>query len=250
VPQPAFTQSLLIREQHFGVAEGKPWQLAQDPALSVEEHFARDRWPVLHGADERFPGGESSNDLAVRAASAVNSLIVPHVWASAREGKKGVHIALVSHGLCISHLITELLKKNAAGHPGGDYRGLMNTGWSRVEVDVKVAAVSASIERAFADVVQASKEGIPMEIPDEDLPPLSVKVTNVNEHSHITDVVRHQLSSFSFLQILNVAFRNAKVVALAVRRTIQSRRISARFLAARRQPWITRRAMRTTKWST
>ncbi|KAI0036441.1 histidine phosphatase superfamily, partial [Vararia minispora EC-137] len=172
-PKPSFTESVLIREQHFGVAEGKPWTYNHEPGLSLEEHFARGIWPVLTGDDERFPDGESHNDLAARADMAIEELVMPHVWQAAREGRKGVHVALVSHGLCISHLITQLLKRNAAEHPGGDYRGLLNTAWSRVEVDVK-----------------ASKEGEPMEIREDDLPPLSAKVTHVNEHSHITDIKR------------------------------------------------------------
>lgn len=83
-PKPTFTKSLLIREQHFGIGEGKPWtfngdeyvlhfafigsvlwfsELSLSSNLTLEEQFARGIFPVLKGDDERFPGGESLNDL-------------------------------------------------------------------------------------------------------------------------------------------------------------------------------------------
>ncbi|KZV73738.1 phosphoglycerate mutase-like protein [Peniophora sp. CONT] len=174
-PKPAFTVSPLIREQYFGVAEGHSWQMHQEKGLTLEEQFAKGIYPVLFGDDEKFPEGESSNDLADRAKQAIDELVMPQVLEAARAGKKGVHIALVSHGLCISHLISQLLQKNDGGAPKGDYRGLMNTAWSRVTVDVPV-----------------SKEGTPLEIADNDLPPLTVKVTHVNEHKHIDGIKRQK----------------------------------------------------------
>ena len=145
-PKPTFTVSPLIREQHFGVAEGHSWQYHQEKGLSLEEHFAKGIYPVLYGDDEKFPEAESSNDVAARAKQAIEELVIPHVWLAAREGKKGVHIALVSHGLCISHLISQLLEKNDGGAPKGDYRGLMNTAWSRMTVDVAVSTAHSSLQ--------------------------------------------------------------------------------------------------------
>lgn len=145
-PKPTFTVSSLIREQYFGIAEGHSWQMQQRPGLSLEDHFAQGIYPVLYGDDDKFPEGESINDLAVRARQAIDELVIPHIWEAARTGKKGVHIALVSHGLCISHLISQLLQKNDGGAPKGDYRGLLNTAWSRVAVDVPV-----SCARKFPD---------------------------------------------------------------------------------------------------
>ena len=145
-PKPSFTVSPLIREQHFGVAEGHSWQMHQEQDLSLEEHFAKGIYPVLFGEDEKFPEGESSNDVSNRARQAINELVMPQVWEAARTGKKGVHIALVSHGLCISHLISQLLQKNDGGAPKGDYRGLMNTAWSRVTVDVPVSDTSRILD--------------------------------------------------------------------------------------------------------
>ncbi len=138
-PKPPLTTSLLLREQHWGVAEGHEWSPGQTPGLTIEEHFSRGIYPILHERWQKFPEGESLDDLANRAAQAIEELVMPHLKCAARQGKKGVHIALVSHGLCISELVPALLKKDASGNdPGHRYRGLLNTAWTRVTVDVKV----------------------------------------------------------------------------------------------------------------
>ena len=94
---------------------------------------------MLHERSQKFPGGESIDDLYTRATQAINELVMPDVWQAAREGKTGVHIALASHGLCISELIPALLVKDESGaHPGDKYRGLHNTAWTRLTVEVQV----------------------------------------------------------------------------------------------------------------
>lgn len=113
--------------------------MEMDPNLTLEEHFARGLYPVLHERWQKFPEGESLDDLAARASLAIEELVMSHVRRAAREGRKGVHIALVSHGLCISELVPALLKKDSSGtHSGKNYRGLLNTAWTRITVDVKV----------------------------------------------------------------------------------------------------------------
>ena len=94
-------------------------------------------YPMLYGNDEKFPEGESINELAQRANGAITALVLPHVWQAAKEGKTGIHIAVVSHGLCISQMISELLKMSAK-QDEGDYRGLLNTAWTRVVIDIEV----------------------------------------------------------------------------------------------------------------
>ncbi|KAI0043447.1 phosphoglycerate mutase-like protein [Auriscalpium vulgare] len=173
-PKPPFIVSQLLREQHFGIAEGQPWTFVRDPKLSLKEHYAAGRFPVLDDEDEGFPDGESVLELAARARRALAEAVMPHVWHAAREGRKGVHVAVVSHGLCISQLVAELLKKSAVPFPEGDHRGLANTAWTRLTVDVK-----------------GSVKDKPLEFPDNDLPPLEVRVTDVDRHSH-TDKIKRQ----------------------------------------------------------
>ena len=100
--------------------------------------MAKGIYPVPHGKDGKFPDGESLDDLARRAKEAIITLVLPHVWQTAKEGKAGVHVAVVGHGLCISQLISQLLKMSANQDEERDYRGLENTAWTRVVIESEV----------------------------------------------------------------------------------------------------------------
>lgn len=78
-PKPPLTPSPLLREQHWGEAEGQSWLLAQKPGLSLEEHFAQKIYPILHERWQKFPSGESLEDVVVRAEQAINDFVMPHV---------------------------------------------------------------------------------------------------------------------------------------------------------------------------
>ncbi|KAL5482447.1 hypothetical protein ACEPAI_9041 [Sanghuangporus weigelae] len=176
-PKPSFTVSKDLREQHFGVAEGRPWSLKAVENLSREEQYARGIYPVIYNRKDKFPDGESLNDLQARAERAVEEIIMPHVWNAAKTGEKA-HIAVVSHGLCISELIAALVRKDrdiVAGAQGGKWSGLMNTAWMRVTIDPV-----------------GLKEGDTVEVDQSDPPPLKVKVTDVNRHSHLDKLKRQQ----------------------------------------------------------
>jgi broad specificity phosphatase PhoE len=105
--------------------------------MSLEEHYAQGIFPVLSDPAAKYPEGESLHDLFARAERAVREIVMPHVWTAARAGARGVHIAVVSHGLCISRLVPALLQQGTAP-PGRDYSGLKNTAWTRVEIELKV----------------------------------------------------------------------------------------------------------------
>lgn len=136
-PKPTFDFSELLREQNFGVAEGKPWSYRFSRDINLEEEMAKGVYPMLYRNDEKFPEGESIDELAQRANRANSALVLPHVWQAAKEGKTGIHIAVVSHGLCISQMISELLKMSAK-QDERDYRGLLNTAWTRLVIDIEV----------------------------------------------------------------------------------------------------------------
>jgi broad specificity phosphatase PhoE len=136
-PKPTFDSSELLREQNFGVAEGKPWSYRFSRDINLEEEMAKGVYPMLYRNDEKFPEGESIDELAQRANRANTALVLPHVWQAAKEGKTGIHIAVVSHGLCISQMISELLKMSAK-QDERDYRGLLNTAWTRLVIDIEV----------------------------------------------------------------------------------------------------------------
>jgi len=136
---PTFNSSELLREQHFGIAEGKPWLYSSSRNVNLEEEMAKGVYPELRGSDDKFPGGESINDLGQRAHRAITTLVLPHVWQAAKEGKTDIHVAVVSHGLCISQMISEFLKMSAKQAIGiASYRGLLNTAWTRLVIDIEV----------------------------------------------------------------------------------------------------------------
>jgi broad specificity phosphatase PhoE len=140
-PSPTLSTSLLLREQHFGIAEGKPWIPKCTPGLSVEEHIARDIYPTILSRSEKFPEGESLDDLAARAESAIREIILPHLWKAVEEGTKEgkVKLAIVSHGLCIREMIGALLRLGSTERVLVNLRGMCNTAWTRVEIAVKVS---------------------------------------------------------------------------------------------------------------
>ncbi|KAL0565285.1 hypothetical protein V5O48_016742 [Marasmius crinis-equi] len=156
-----------LREQHFGIAEGKPWEAARDDTYSTqEEAYANGVYPALVGRNDRFPEGESLNDLGKRAAEAIQECVIPHL-----QGENpGGHIILASHGLCISELIPALLRLDPDADVGVDYRGLLNTAWTRVVVSFKDPSTKS---------FDASNP-----------PPLNVKITDVNVSTHLDEVVR------------------------------------------------------------
>ncbi|EJC97827.1 phosphoglycerate mutase-like protein, partial [Fomitiporia mediterranea MF3/22] len=174
-PKPSFSASPDVREQYFGIAEGKAWSLKMDEDTTREEMYAQGIFPILTGRSEKFPGGESLDDLQARCEKAVNELVVPLIWNAAQTGKKA-HIAIVSHGLCISELIAVLVRKDRnaqAGAHGGKWTGLMNTAWSRLTIDIA-----------------GWKEGETLAVNPTDPLPLHIKVTHTNEHSHLDRVKR------------------------------------------------------------
>ncbi|KAH8104740.1 phosphoglycerate mutase-like protein [Cristinia sonorae] len=175
-PKPSFKTSPHLREQHFGIAEGKKWIVEWIPGMSLEDHIAQGLFPALHSRSEKFPEGESLDDLRTRATKAIEECVVPHIRDAARTASSGGHIALVSHGLCISEMLPALLRKDASGvEPKSSYRGLMNTGWARVTIEVKG---------------WGGKE--PLVFADNDIPPLIIKVTEFDRHEHLDKVKRQK----------------------------------------------------------
>ena len=142
--RPELVSSPLLKEQHFGIAEGNKWTFQHEPGLTNEEHWAKGIFPVLDGRQAKYPEGESLDDLRDRARRAIKELVVP-IIRDVVKGKKGdVHVALVSHGLCISELVAALVgldyERRSKGQEVADreYAGLMNTAWTRATIDLAV----------------------------------------------------------------------------------------------------------------
>ncbi|KAJ7269938.1 phosphoglycerate mutase [Mycena rebaudengoi] len=159
-PKPPFTSDSRLREQHFGIAEGQPWVIETPPNKSLEQLFEEGIFPVLKGRDARFPDGESLNDLARRTEKAIADCVVAHLTGG------DLHIAIASHGLCISELIAALLRLDPDSRRDISYAGLLNTAWTRVVVSVKDESYTGSIDAS-------------------NIPPLNVRVTDVKNSDHL-----------------------------------------------------------------
>ncbi|KAF8068834.1 phosphoglycerate mutase [Lyophyllum atratum] len=152
---PPFSVNPKLREQHFGIAEGNPWVMEVPKGLTDQELMDKKIFPVLPTRGDKFPEGESLEDLAQRAEEAVAECVLPHIE------EHGVHIAIASHGLCISELIAALLRVDPNSTRNVSYTGLLNTAWTRLTISQPNPASSA----------------------------LQVKVTDVNRSDHLADVI-------------------------------------------------------------
>lgn len=136
---PSVVTSPLFREQHFGVAEGKPSTRKKDPDISLAEQFERGIYPGSLSRSERFPEGESLDEVQERASKGWAEILLPYVQEKARQDNNQVHVAVISHGLFIKEAIRALAKYDrTADLSACDYQWLRNTAWARVVVEMKV----------------------------------------------------------------------------------------------------------------
>jgi broad specificity phosphatase PhoE len=184
-PAPPLAASALFREQSFGLAEGTSisWTRSWDDLTSDMPSSGR----KVHFRSEKFPNGESLDELAKRAEQAIQEIILPYAWEAARTGFHGAHVVVVSHGLFLSEIMAALLKKDALGRGQHmTFRGHKNTAWSRVTIDVKVC-LSFCCNRSTESPNQGAKPGIRLESPENE--PILVHLTHFNQWDHLLTVV-------------------------------------------------------------
>jgi broad specificity phosphatase PhoE len=69
------------------------------------------------------------DDLADRAQQALRECVLCHLRDYASGGAEGdVHVVIVSHGLCISEVISALLRLDPHADKGKRYTGLLDEG--------------------------------------------------------------------------------------------------------------------------
>ncbi len=141
-PKPPIYRSSLLREQNFGSGEGKKWNSSRIPGLPLEKHYERGIYPHLRGRSERFPGGESLDDVASRAERTIDNILMSYT----SEEYDETNVAVVSHGLFLNELIAALIKRGNTARTTSrevhtrDFRGMRNTGWTKVTVTTTVSA--------------------------------------------------------------------------------------------------------------
>ena len=134
--------SSLLREQNFGAGEGKK-VCEKEQDLTLRAHYARGKFPAIYSRMEKFPGGESLDDMAKRVDNVIEELLLPYVWQEF-EGAGPMTVAIVSHGLFIAELVARLVKRNDIVLNGTlqaearNLRGLKNTAFTKVQVTLNV----------------------------------------------------------------------------------------------------------------
>jgi len=210
-----------VREQHWGDAEGSPFSWGPPPSSDSKDEGVKDKdgkYSPLSSRTSRFPNGESSEDVAQRVDTFISEYIVPHVLASLPDEEEPLNIFVVSHGIAISELIGAFLRRDpsrAQQLAPEAWRGLMNTGWTRLVVSLgqtQDALLSTgnnalATEEATSEKVSTTDDEVldkgaelatlletshppPTTSSNTKEPPLSVRITLVNQHSHLDNVKR------------------------------------------------------------
>jgi broad specificity phosphatase PhoE len=148
-PKISLTISSLLREQNFGAGEGKK-VCAKERDLTLRAHYARGKFPAIYSRTEKFPGGESLEDMAKRVDDVINEVLLPYAWQEF-EGAGPMTVAIVSHGLFIAELVARLVKRSdkvldcTLQAEARNLRGLKNTAFTKVQVTFNVCYTFSAI---------------------------------------------------------------------------------------------------------
>ncbi|KAG2354571.1 histidine phosphatase superfamily [Suillus spraguei] len=131
VPQPPHDFTIeSVKEQNFGVAEGKPWCSPDNrSSKSLSEYMSEGKYPTPRPG-ECFTDGESDEDLAARATRAVDEVIMPHVRSAGR---------------------------NAV--PMREYAGMQNTAWARVVIKMQANGTAMNLTNVRPLIVRVMDFG-------------------------------------------------------------------------------------------
>ncbi|KAJ7095823.1 histidine phosphatase superfamily [Mycena belliarum] len=164
--------SPLLREQHFGSAEGKPWTNQRDPNIPLAQQFKNGIYPTCLSRNEKFPNGESLAEVQIRACQVWEDILLPYVR-EAEESDNHVHVAVVSHGIFIKEAVRALGRYDSnADLTLLDHQSLRNTAWARVVI---------GSEDSGRDYPRGGNRS-----------PLQVQLTHFNVCGHLTDVRRQK----------------------------------------------------------
>ncbi|KAG8693052.1 hypothetical protein FRC09_010780 [Ceratobasidium sp. 395] len=197
-PKPPLTVTKLIREQGFGVGEGKPW----NPAPGSQ-------WCLPSGRDGKFENGESLNDVARRGDQFFEQHLAPILHEAKSKSMGEVNVVVVSHGIAIAETLGALVRRavhvDRDGWSGG-FRGLHNTAWTRVvigledetlsetsDVEPDNSGSSTPADPAAIIATQLEQAAPPPVVCEEVGPPsIRMKIIACNQHGHLRGVIRQQ----------------------------------------------------------
>jgi len=182
--RPPLISSPLIREQHFGEAEGQPWaaSIVAEPSTPISQKTTtnssniqsgrlgivdpktqKKSYPVQVGRKAKFPAGESLDDVAQRTGEAFETFVMPVVRMSEGKGSDEVHVMFVSHGIAISETIRSMFARAVGGDKVDPetWRGLENTGWTRLVIGMRgenLESVDVNARELRSDTPDALKD--------------------------------------------------------------------------------------------
>ena len=186
----SLTISSLLREQYFGAGEGK--KICQkERNLTLSHHYAKGKFPAIYTRTEKFPGGESLDDMTKRVDCTIDDILLPYVRQEA-EGSTPMTVAIVSHGIFIAELISRLVKRDGAYQDATlnarSLRGLKNTAWTKVQVTFKVCCHLLCSLTMVDQLIRQKADSLTHQ-DNIQSPSLVVKVMAVNQCSHLANLV-------------------------------------------------------------
>ncbi|ODN76113.1 hypothetical protein L202_06045 [Cryptococcus amylolentus CBS 6039] len=185
--QPPLDTTQLLREQGFGEAEHQPFGNSDG------------KWYRKPGRTFAFPGGETLEDVRNRAKQAIEQYIEPILQESRGKPPSDKHVAVVAHGIFNSEFLGALMARRKGNAPlEWQYRGMTNTGWTRVEVgyaDESGSSTTPKISTNPSEPVHPSSNpsaAPPAKAKDLALEPLTIKIISTDVTSHLSGVVRQK----------------------------------------------------------
>lgn len=195
-PKPEVTQLEVLREQDFGYYEGRPFYARpRDSFKSGREHHR-----TQHENECNFRDVESKESMTERMSDFLRDHLVPLIHDQAANEKA---IAIVSHGIILSHLWRSLLKmlpKDSVSLSPGisigsggvtplEYLG----GWSNtgyLELDIQERSEAGMNDKPIpSSSSQSSKTGCSSSS-DISLSGLKVTIKTVNGRAHLLGLKR------------------------------------------------------------
>jgi len=109
---------------------------------TLEKLYEEGTFPELEDRNARFPQGEIINGVAHRAEIVIQDCILPRLFGKSQDG---AHIAIASHGICLTELIFALSKLDPETDFTQSYMGYWNTGKSIICVPNGPSSATSSI---------------------------------------------------------------------------------------------------------
>ncbi|KAF8333530.1 histidine phosphatase superfamily [Cantharellus anzutake] len=204
-PKPPLILTPLLREQHFGIAEGQKISYKRTTTLGN----GSSEFSPLEDRTSKFPQGESAEDVAIRADNFIDEFFYPlmedisTLRSSEDQPQARIHIYVVSHGIAISELVAAFLRRDRHADTAQSqaWRGLRNTGWTRILVGLdptanesfSTAPSMTTVESTPSDVHSIPEENATQTGPATSAKPnIIVRITHVNQSSHLNNLKRQK----------------------------------------------------------